>query len=123
MASLDGFLLVGAGGAIGAIARYAASLQFGARPLTTFGVNVSGALLIGVVAGSTIGAADSRWRLFLATGILGGYTTFSTLALEALISARSSGWQSAALNLGGSAIAGLAAAAAGVWIGSRWTAA
>lgn len=110
--------LVAAGGAIGAVARYLAAVSWGAGAATTFAVNVSGSLLIGVVAGSSIGQ-DERWRLFLATGVLGGYTTFSTLALESLMTARGGAWTTAMFNLVASGVAGLAAAAAGLWIGAK----
>lgn len=118
MDGLERYLVVGAGGALGAMARFAAAVHFGATPLTTFGVNISGSFLIGLLIGSPAGA-DIRWRLLLATGFLGGYTTFSTLALEALLSAQTGKWGSATVNLLGSSAAGLIAAYAGFVIGSR----
>jgi CrcB protein len=80
---------VAAGGAAGALARYAASLAWpaapGAFPWATFWVNVSGCALIGVlmplVAEGGRGA-HPLLRPFLGTGVLGGYTTFSTYALD-----------------------------------------
>jgi CrcB protein len=114
----DRYFIVGAGGAIGAVARFAASVQFGATPLTTFAVNVSGSFLIGLLINSAIGT-DLRWRLLLGTGFLGGYTTFSTLALEALLSSQSGRWNITVLSLLGSSIAGLAAAYAGFVFGGR----
>ena len=80
--------LVALGGALGAAARYGVSLAFGrhadAWPWATFAINVSGSLLIGLLAGwlTTRGAAAEPWRLFLGVGVLGGFTTFSAFGLE-----------------------------------------
>ncbi len=81
-------LLVAAGGAIGASARHLmtkAALVL--LPLTfpwgTFLINVLGCLAIGIVAGlAQVGVMTPSGRLFVATGILGGYTTFSTFGLD-----------------------------------------
>jgi fluoride exporter len=110
--------LVALGGAAGSMLRYWASVQFGAQAWTTFGVNISGAFLIGVFASSGM-AGDLRARLLLASGFLGGYTTFSTWQLEALLSARHGDWAALLGNLAGSVVAGFIAVAAGYWCGSR----
>ncbi len=82
-------LLASAGGAIGACARYLVTTWFAARGLThfpwaTFLINVSGSFLMGVTMGFVLARADipAELRIFLATGILGGYTTFSAFSLE-----------------------------------------
>ena len=83
------YLLVFAGGGLGAMLRHwfngiALSLWGTDYPWGTMAINVSGSLLMGVVvelAALKIGMS-SQLRLFLATGILGGYTTFSTFSLE-----------------------------------------
>jgi CrcB protein len=82
-------LLVGFGGFIGSAARYILSASVtkwfpGSFPLGTFIVNVAGCLLIGVIYGaaSRAGLLTQEWRLFLATGICGGFTTFSAFAYE-----------------------------------------
>jgi fluoride exporter len=81
--------LLFAGGGVGSMLRYAVGLWVEARvgpgfPWGTFAVNVSGCFLIGVIA--TL-ADEHAWitpaaRLALVTGVLGGFTTFSTFGLE-----------------------------------------
>jgi fluoride exporter len=81
---------IAAGGAIGAAARYGAGQEWpvtgGAFPLTTLAVNVLGCGLIGVL----MVLVDEVWtgrrllRPFLGTGVLGGFTTFSTYAVDLL---------------------------------------
>lgn len=79
---------VGAGGFAGAVLRYIMSwIHISERtqfPLLTFIINVTGALVIGIVSQMAVkyGLGDSRWILFLKTGVCGGFTTFSTFALE-----------------------------------------
>jgi CrcB protein len=81
-------LAVGAGGAIGAILRYLLSLApiqgKAGFPFATLITNILGALLIGFVVGLTLHGhqLDSRLSLFLRVGVCGGFTTFSTFALE-----------------------------------------
>ncbi|MFB4314098.1 fluoride efflux transporter FluC [Actinomadura sp. 21ATH] len=80
---------VAAGGACGALARYGVAAAFGhpagAFAWATFTVNVSGCLLIGIlmVAITEVWAAHRLVRPFLGVGALGGYTTFSTYAVDA----------------------------------------
>jgi len=83
---MTGFLLVGLGGALGAMARYgaglvAARLGAGDFPWATLFVNVAGGLAIGVLTG-TLGADDHGARQLLGVGVLGGFTTFSAFSLE-----------------------------------------
>jgi CrcB protein len=84
---MNNFLLVGAGGAIGSVLRYAISIAIGARifPFGTLTVNIAGSLLIGILLGLSVknNINDSGWR-FLAVGVCGGFTTFSALSLEGL---------------------------------------
>ena len=82
------FLAVGAGGFIGAAARYAMSLipldRSGVFPVNTLITNVLGAFIIGIITAAAAKNAglSPRMILFLKTGICGGFTTFSTFALE-----------------------------------------
>ena len=81
-------IVVGAGSFIGGGLRYLVSQFIQGRilssfPFGTFGVNIIGCLLIGLVYGlSERGNVSAEWRLFLATGILGGFTTFSAFSFE-----------------------------------------
>ncbi len=120
-------LLVGAGGAAGAVARYALSVQstrlLGAGwPYGTLIANVLGGLLMGLlVSGLALkaGVDQERWRLLLGVGVLGGFTTFSAYSLEVarMIEARS---YSAALAYGlGSAVLSVAALFAGMVLARR----
>ncbi|MCX4911067.1 fluoride efflux transporter CrcB [Streptomyces sp. NBC_00878] len=80
--------VVSVGGALGASARYGASLLWptytGGFPWTTFSVNVAGCFVIGVfmVMITDVWAAHPLLRPFFGTGVLGGFTTFSTYAVD-----------------------------------------
>ena len=85
------FLLVAAGGALGAMARYGLGLTVGRLapgagwPWATFAANTTGGLLMGLLAGwlaLKAGAGQESLRLFAAVGVLGGFTTFSAFSLE-----------------------------------------
>ncbi len=110
---------VSAGGALGALTRWGAGsvLPHGPFPWVTLGVNVSGCLLIGalIVAVSDRPRTHRLTRPFLGTGFLGGYTTFSTYAVDvhALVGA---GHVAAAV---GYLVGTLAAALAAAWLGMR----
>ena len=88
-----GFLIVFIGGGIGASLRHGVNLLTPrllgtAVPYATMFENVSGSLVMGLLAGYFAfksGETAQSWRLFLTTGILGGYTTFSTYSLDSLL--------------------------------------
>jgi crcB protein len=115
------FLWVGLGGCMGAVARYAVALAMGQAamqrfPWPTFAVNAAGCLAIGLLAGlSTRVPVPAQLRLFLVTGLLGGFTTFSAFGLESLQLLRRGEPALAAAYVAGSVAAGLLA----VWLGWR----
>jgi CrcB protein len=89
MGALMGYAIVFLGGGLGAALRHGINLGVGrwlgaGFPYGTFIINVTGSLLMGLVAGyfAFKGDASQSWRLFLTTGILGGYTTFSAFSLD-----------------------------------------
>lgn len=112
-----GFVAIG--GVAGALARYGLGMAFptapGAFPWTTFAINVSGCLLIGILI-SVIGT-HAVWRPMLGTGVLGGYTTFSAYVVEAERLLHHGKVGTALLYLGGTLVAALLATAAGHRIG------
>ncbi|MEV8267438.1 CrcB family protein [Microbacterium sp. NPDC076911] len=78
--------LVILGGAVGVLARAAVILPLAdapAVPWATFAVNVAGSLLLGFVVG-VLGDEFPRWRAFLGTGVLGGFTTYSAFAVHSV---------------------------------------
>jgi CrcB protein len=87
-----GFLIVFLGGGIGAALRHGVNLASArlvgtAFPYATLFENVSGSLVMGLLAAYFVylGEASQHWRLFLTTGILGGYTTFSAFSLDVVL--------------------------------------
>lgn len=110
-----------AGGGIGAVCRYALSLVFLERygagfPYATMAINLVGSLLIGIVSQL---AVTPLTRTFLAVGLIGGFTTFSTFAFESVTLAGERASFLALLYVCISVVGGLLAAAAGIWIGQR----
>ena len=80
-------IIVGAGGFIGAVMRYLIGIipmtQESGFPIKTFVINIAGAFLIGIVAAlAARNSLDPKVSLFLKVGICGGFTTFSSFALE-----------------------------------------
>ena len=89
---MNPYLLVAVGGALGSMARYGAGVAVGqiwrdAFPLGTMLINIIGSLAMGLLIGSLTRFTPS-WqadaRLFVAVGILGGFTTFSSFLLDAI---------------------------------------
>lgn len=114
------FLLVGTGGFLGSILRYSAGL-YAAKifklnfPYGTFVVNIIGCLLIGLILGFSEKEnwVNDNWRLFLAIGFCGGFTTFSSFAYENLSMLQNHNYTGFFLYTAGSLILGLIA----VWGG------
>jgi CrcB protein len=122
MAVMARFLLVCLGGAVGTGARYlfstAMARAFGNFPFGTLGVNVIGSFLAGVVMVLALerSALGPDTRLVLVTGVLGGFTTYSSFNQETIQLARSGSLGLAAANVAVTLIACLAAGAAGIWV-------
>lgn len=120
---LKSFLLVGAGGAVGSMARYAVSYLFskiatGQFPAGTFIINVTGSLIIGILFGLT---ARSQWLqqggiLLLASGFCGGFTTFSTFAVENVNLMQKGESITSLIYIAGSVIIGLLLCRLGMWL-------
>jgi len=114
--------LVIAGGALGAGARWLASTAAAERLGGSFAwgtmlVNLAGCFLIGVVVGLADRAIMTRgFRVFLATGFLGGFTPFSTFSLESLRMFTAGLWGRGVLNLSVNVLGGLALTALGLWL-------
>jgi CrcB protein len=110
---------VSAGGAAGALARYGLGVAFphrpGEIPWATFGVNVSGCLLIGVLMVLVADVWPTRrlLRPFLGTGLLGGYTTFSTYIVDVQHLVGTGAARTALAYLAGTLLAAMAAVYAG----------
>jgi CrcB protein len=112
-------LLVGGGGFLGANARYWlggwVQERLGATfPWQTMLINISGSLLIGLFMGLSGGLIwNPNWRLFVALGILGGYTTFSTFGYEAVVMLQQKEYSRALFYIEGSALLSVL----GAWLG------
>lgn len=121
---MPGFLLIMAGGALGAAARYylsALALDWlgPAFPWGTWLVNLSGSLGMGLLAGFALRlgpALDERLLLFLGVGLLGGFTTFSGFSLEMVqMLERGSQWLAAGYALS-SVVGSVALLMLGLWL-------
>lgn len=115
------WLLVALGAGLGAAARYladrAARRRWGNRfPWGILLVNVTGSLALGLLVGRGTGPAASA---LLASGFCGAFTTWSTLAVDAVVLGREGRWGAAALDITVSVVGGLAAVGLGIWLGGR----
>lgn len=110
------------GGGAGAALRYAVDAAVTARwrrpfPLATPLINVSGSLLLGLLVGLTGTAGSATLLALLGTGVLGGYTTFSTASLDAIRLARAGDRGTAMAYAVGTMLATVVAALVGLWLG------
>lgn len=89
--TLTGYLIVFFGAGIGGMFRHAVNRvavpYSDSFPWGTFAINLAGGLAMGLVAGwfAFRGEASQQWRLFVATGVIGGFTTFSAFSLEVVL--------------------------------------
>lgn len=121
---MNAILGIAAGGAIGAVLRHgvnlgAAGLLGIGFPWGTLTVNLLGSLVMGLLAGvfTYLWNPPQEIRLFLTTGILGGFTTFSAFSLDAALLWEKGQPLPATLYIGGSVLASMALVFAGLWIG------
>lgn len=126
-------LLVMLGGVVGAAAREAIEEALPAPgrgfPTATFVINLAGAFILGVLLEALVRAGDDvgwrhKARLIGGTGFCGGFTTYSTLAVESVQLVRHGAWLTAAGYEVASVVVGLLAAAAGIVVGAahaRWS--
>lgn len=118
------FLLIAAGAALGANARYLVGTWAGARfgadfPYGTLLVNVTGSLALGFLSALVIGRLrlSPDARLLLAVGFLGSYTTFSSYTVESMVLLRQGALWAGLLNILGNNVLGLICALLGAYLG------
>ena len=116
-------IIIALGGALGAILRYlsvktALNLLGPAFPWGTLLVNVAGSLLMGLAAALILEkTGGGRLQLFLMTGVLGGFTTFSAFSLDALALIERGKLAASAAYIGGSVLLSIFALVVGLWAG------
>lgn len=127
MTMLNGYLIVFLGGGVGAAIRHGFN-GLGLRtmgpdfPYATLFINITGSTIMGLIAGwfAFKGQDSSHWRLFLTTGILGGYTTFSAFSLDAALLYERGQLGLAALYVTASVALSIAGLFAGLWLVRHW---
>ena len=122
------YLLVFVGGGLGASLRHFINVTFARHmgtgfPWGTFIINITGSTVMGLIAGYLAfkGEASQPWRLFLMTGILGGYTTFSAYSLDAALLYERGELGLAALYVIGSVVLSIAGLFAGLALVRQFT--
>ena len=120
---MNSIFAVAVGGAIGSTARYLFGMQMlrlvGPNfPWGTFGVNLIGSLIMGLMAGAFALKfnANHEMRSFLMTGILGGFTTFSAFSLDAAVMMERHDYAMAGLYMFGSVAGALLCLFIGLWV-------
>jgi fluoride exporter len=122
---MTGYLLAAVGGALGALARWGVASALpsspGGWPEATLLVNLTGCLLLGVLVGAVSARFPGQaWpRPLLGTGVLGGYTTYSTFAVDVVRLVDDGAAAVAAGYVVASVVGGVLAAAAGMALGRR----
>jgi len=122
------YLLVGAGGFVGANARFVVARLVGVLfetrfPLGTFLINISGSFLLGILGAITaekVMPTSEALRLALGVGFLGAYTTFSTFEFETHALLEDGSSLLATTNMVASLFAGLLAVRAGILLAKLW---
>jgi fluoride exporter len=117
------YVVVFLGAGIGGTVRHAMNIWVARLagthfPMHTLVINITGSLVMGLVTAwfALKGGATGHLRLFLATGILGGYTTFSAFSLDAVLLWERQDYLLAALYVGGSVVGSLIGLVVGLWL-------
>lgn len=118
------FLIVFLGAGLGGVARYStgtAMTRLSALtsfPISTFTVNIAGSFLMGLVIGflAMRNGLPDGWKLFLATGFMGGFTTFSSFSLETAQLIENGDFSTALIYVLSSVLLGIAALFAGLYL-------
>ncbi len=121
---MEKFLLISLGAVLGANTRYWVG-EWAARawgttfPYGTLFINLTGSFLLGLFMTLITDRflVDPRWRMLIAIGFLGAYTTFSTYAYESVRLISEGQWTAGLLNLFGSSLAGGGCMLLGIWAG------
>lgn len=117
---LRNFVLIAIGGMLGTVMRFFVSvvLRAGAFPFATLLVNILGCFIIGLVFGVAIKNIhfDTHYRLFLATGFCGGFTTFSAFSIELVQLLQQQRYSVFIFYFLVSVVGGLLATFAGLWL-------
>ena len=128
MTILAGYLIVFLGGGVGAAIRHGVNIAgmktMGPNfPYATIFINITGSMVMGLAAAyfAFKGAPSQHWRLFMTTGILGGYTTFSAFSLDAALLYERGQLGLAALYVIASVVLSIAGLFAGLWLMRQWT--
>ena len=123
--SLRTYLLIGAGGFLGSLARYLVGVGVtqklgSAWPWGTFLINLTGCFFIGLFFSySAARGTAEAWRFLIPIGFIGAYTTFSTYVLEAVRLGQGGAWARAMSYVAASTIFGVAAIIVGMAAGKR----
>ncbi len=118
------WIAVGVGGALGSMVRHGANVAtarwFGQpTPYATAFVNISGCLIIGLLAGLTAAGTlrlSEPARVFVFVGIIGGFTTFSSFGLDSLTLVRSGATGAALANVAAQVVIGIGSVFLGYWL-------
>lgn len=120
---LQNMLLVGLGGFMGSVLRYGSGQLFvklfeTVQPIGTFFVNIAGSLIIGLILGmfEKGDLITNNWKMFLAVGFCGGFTTFSAFAFENLHFLQAQQYLMSFLYVSASLLFGLGAVYFGFWL-------
>lgn len=123
---MKSFLIVAGGGALGAMARYgvylAAGALFGAGyPLGTLVVNVAGSFAMGALTETIalVWSTSAQMRLFLAVGVLGAFTTFSSFSLDVALLYERGRLIACAIYILASVVLSIGGIFAGMWVFRR----